>query len=552
MVAIITEQFRLNQAKDFLDNFTDVSKNLYFFIARSRPWPTDIVNHINENSPPAPQDDVSELYGIWDNILGLKKIDSSDTTLVIPRFNWDSTGNTIYKPYDDQDADLFNHPTQSEVSAANLGGYTAGSFFIITDELNIFKCLNNNNGAKSTVKPTLPLSSPWIVSTSDGYQWKFMASVSPANSNKFLSDLWVPVHTLGNVPTDGSTQWSVEQSAVDGAIDNFIINNVGSGYAYVLTGTLIGAGSNTASLPAGASSITGAYVGCQIFITGGTGFPSSPRTITAYNGSTKIATLDSSWSADNTTTFEIWPGVVVSGNGTGATAKLIINTSGPNVGKIKQVLVTNAGSNYTYATASINGGGGAGASIRPVVSPKGGNGKDIEKELGAFFNMYDVRLPYDDGSGDIPLYNDYRIIGIVRDVLNSNSTLASASTRIGVKSLNIIGETAGIGGDFQPDELLTGVLGPNTAQAAAVEYISSGIGTGSLRFWQDSITGYNSFLDGMVVTGSISGATGTIAVSGVVDREVLKNSGEIIYIEYKRPIVRDAGQTEIHKCIIEF
>lgn len=567
MASIIKNNFRLRQAKDFLEGISGhpivppalsgshaVDRNHYLFVGRPRPWPNNIVEGTNELAPPVPQDNPASDFDLWDSILGFKKITDVFSTLVIPRYNWDSSGETIYAPYDDKDPNLFHHPTPDELAAANLAGdYKAGSHWVLTDEFHVFKCLSNNNGAKSTVKPTLPLTPPYIVSTADGYQWKYMCSVSPAQVLKFLSESWIPVKTLGDIADDGSTQWDVEQNATDGSIDSFLIENVGSGYLDVLTGTLVSATPTTATLPPSASGVTGAYVGASIFITAGTGFPSSPRKILTYDGTTKVATLDAPWTADGTTEFEIWPTVEISGNGTGATAKLEVHTSGPDLGKIKQIVMTSVGSGYTFASAVISGGGGSGGVVRPVISPKGGHGKDVERELGAFFAMLDVRLAYNEGNGDFPLANDYRVIGIVRDLLNFDGTLANADTRIASKSIKLTAVSSGLGGPFQPDEDIIGILGGDTAQAKIVDFVSGpGIGEGTIYFWQDPQTGFNDFLDSMVVTGQISGATGTIQASGVVEREVRKNSGDIIYVEHRRPVLRAPDQIEDIKVIIEF
>lgn len=67
-----------------------------------------------------------------------------------------------------------------------------------------------------------------------------------------------------------------------------------------------GGSSNSIKLTTGASSTTGFYVGLQITLTGGPG-SGDVRNIIAYDGSTKIATVDSNFSATPTsaTTYSI-------------------------------------------------------------------------------------------------------------------------------------------------------------------------------------------------------------------------------------------------------
>lgn len=72
------------------------------------------------------------------------------------------------------------------------------------------------------------------------------------------------------------------------------------------SGTAQAGASGTITLAAGASATSSLFVGLPIRITGGTG-SGQARVITAYNGSTKVATVDWSWTTtpDNTSTYEI-------------------------------------------------------------------------------------------------------------------------------------------------------------------------------------------------------------------------------------------------------
>lgn len=75
----------------------------------------------------------------------------------------------------------------------------------------------------------------------------------------------------------------------------------------IRTGTCqTGSTANTIKLDSGASATNDIYVGCIVFLTGGTGLGQT-RTIVAYNGTTKVATVDTNWvtTPTNTSTFEI-------------------------------------------------------------------------------------------------------------------------------------------------------------------------------------------------------------------------------------------------------
>ena len=106
MAAIITSKFRLNNAEQFTESFSESAPTAYYlFIGRSSTWQTDVDVQGNsivegtDSTPPTPNDDVvSEFYN-YDEILGLKKVASSDVSQVIPKRVW-TTGTTY---------DMFEH-----------------------------------------------------------------------------------------------------------------------------------------------------------------------------------------------------------------------------------------------------------------------------------------------------------------------------------------------------------------------------------------------------------------------------------------------------------
>lgn len=93
------------------------------------------------------------------------------------------------------------------------------NFYVVTDQYNIYKCLDNNNNAKSTVKPTE--ISEDAFTTLDGYKWKFMGNVPIFLRNKFLTPTFMPVTTAVN-----SNFYS------KGEIKSVNVLDTGSGYTY--------------------------------------------------------------------------------------------------------------------------------------------------------------------------------------------------------------------------------------------------------------------------------------------------------------------------------
>ena len=66
-------------------------------------------------------------------------------------------------------------------------------FYVLTDDYNVYICLDNNNNSKSTSKPTDVDFMPKQLL--DGYVWKFMYNVPIGLRNKFLTPVNMPVVT---------------------------------------------------------------------------------------------------------------------------------------------------------------------------------------------------------------------------------------------------------------------------------------------------------------------------------------------------------------------
>ena len=90
---------------------------------------------------------------------------------------------------------------------------------VMTDEYNVYKCLDNNNNALSTYKPIGTVVDPVIMP--DGYMWKYLYSIPIALRNKFLTDVYMPV-----VNSIRSQFYS------NGEILNVVLENNGKNYTF--------------------------------------------------------------------------------------------------------------------------------------------------------------------------------------------------------------------------------------------------------------------------------------------------------------------------------
>jgi len=220
MPSIVTSKFRVHNAEQFVEAFSETSNSImYLFIGKPTAFPDD-------NSPPTPVNSTANIeYTPWRDMYGSKRITTADVTHAIPRHDW--TSGTVYDQYDDQDTNLLDD-----------------DFYVMTEDYNVYKCLFNNSGGASTSKPTGTSTSEFTAA--DGYIWKYMYTVTTARALKFLTNDYIPVQLLAS--DDSTDQWDVQQAAVDGAIHVVKVTSGGSGYgsapAVTITGDGTGATAN--------------------------------------------------------------------------------------------------------------------------------------------------------------------------------------------------------------------------------------------------------------------------------------------------------------------
>ena len=222
MPAIITDKFRIHNSEQFKEAFSETSGNtMYLGIGRPQAFATSTRadsrtnNEGSDTSPVTPADNQNAQHFPFDDMLAAKKIAASDTTFVIPRRNW-TTGTT----YDIYRHDYGEYATGTTTAiSSNSGASTLhdATFYVLTSARNVYKCLDNNSNANSTVEPTG--TDVTILETADGYRWKYMYTLSASQQANFLSTDFMAV----------STNSTVSSAAVDGAINVCKIKTAGSG-----------------------------------------------------------------------------------------------------------------------------------------------------------------------------------------------------------------------------------------------------------------------------------------------------------------------------------
>jgi len=509
MSGVVTRRFRIHNAEQFQEAFSEAADTkMYLFIARVNEWPDGDVT-------PTPTDTIRESrYEPWRNMIAAKRVQASDVSFCINRHNW--TSGTVYTEYDDTSTTMQDN-----------------AFYVLTTDYNVYKCMFNNGGAASTIKPEGTSSSTF--QTGDGYKWKFMYSVSAADTLKFVTSSFIPVKTLTS--DDGTTQWDVQQAAVNNAIEIIDVTGAGSGYAYRANTFSAITNSSVVILDASASGVDEAYTGSSIYISAGLG-AGQLANVTAYVGGSKTLTLSPAFTITPNSTSSYHVGPVVTINGDGVNAKAYANAAG---GLVSHINMINIGSGYSKANVTITGTGGVGATAVPRLSPPGGHGSDAVGELGGHNVMLNVRLSGTEGN-NFPTNNDFRIIGILKDPLTANDVAADAAaydqtTKLTVSSIS--------GGPFFQDETITGTA--NGAIGRIVEFANTNAaGTAGVL----KIVDVSGTFEAETITGNTTSATAI--VSSIQAGELRPYSGDIIYRENRSVTSRSSDQIEDIKIVVRY
>ena len=402
-----TKDLSINNAKAFVSALSaadgrNTKNSVVLYAVFGNVYP-----YANEPTPVLPLDNEQYLqYEAHRQFIGAKKVTTGDVSHVVPRYNW--TSGTVYSMYRDTDIDMYFR-----------------RYYVLTNEFNVYKCLYNNKGSASTVKPTGFSTTPFT--TSDGYTWKYMYTISLGEANKFLTSVHMPVKTitLGNGSTESDRQLAVQNAAVNGAIEVIETVDVGANYLQIANGVVEAGGRFTVRLSTAGGSdsvspINNIYNGFSIYIISGTG-AGQLRRIIDYAGTTKTLTVNTAFQTTPNTDSRVIvsPTITIIGDGAGAKAYSRVNSV---TGAIANVAMIDVGSGYTRAQALITANSihGSGATANVVISPVGGHGSDPIRELAADKIMLNVQFSGSEGvsangNGYIPSNTEFRTISILKD-----------------------------------------------------------------------------------------------------------------------------------------
>ena len=504
MAAIITEKFRLNNATQFFESFSETDERYYMFIGKATPFTSGTTGG-SDTSPPTPLDDITSENYRWDSMLGANQIASSDVSKVINRRTFVS--GTTY--------DMFEHNISSSNPANNSGATNLfdSTFYFITAAFRVYKVLYNLNSSGNTFALTTePTFTSPVKQFVGGYYLQYMFTLTTTEINKFLTTDFHPSTTDSTVSAAAVTAHGGSAPYNGAPIDAFIVTSQGSGYP---DGTY--------------------YAKVQ-----GDGSGGIIKLVVTSNVITRFG--ESSVSA-------------VQADGTGYTFASV-SLAGTNI-----YTDTGASSLISGSTLTSWNSATAGA-ITPIISPKVGHGFNALDELGAHFVMMNTKLEQEEGS-DITVANDFRQVGIVKNPSQFGSATLFSSTTARMTYAVLLASNSG---EFEVDEKITQTT--SGAVGRVVEWDSNN----KILYYQqerfsdygiDSSSNATAFSSTNTITGATSSATGVpssssstvdsaVFSSGYSNPEMEPDSGDIIYIENRRPIFRSSSQTEDIKLVVEF
>lgn len=535
MAILLTKAGRVQLARSFNRDIVNGRDHYHFALAKTTAWD-------DEEIPDTPLESEKFLKEFRSNVIFTQLVSPADICHLVRRIDW--TEGTVYDPYDD----AYSEKMPSYSGATNLAD---ANFYVITDENNVYKCIDNNNNSPSLEKPTYTTTDTDIT-PSDGYVWKFMFQVSASDETKFLNAEHIPTRKLTTMP----------YGDVNGELDSISVTNGGSGYTSIPNVVINGDGINaaaTAVLTAGV--VTGitidepgsGYSFANITFTGG-GEGSGATAVASLGDTDIIPALQEAVEVgaipgsidrivilnggQDYTSDDVL--VTITGDGTGAEATAIISG-----GAVTGFNIDAKGTGYTNATISITDslGENTSASARIVLSPIDGHGSHAINELFASTIGVTVSLS-ENFNPDLFLDNDFRQIGLIKNIKEYNKIndrTVTTSTACFIANVNVDDNSS----SYAVDDII---------------HTDNGGEFRVIQIKESTSTTYDIYLQSIIplitasstLTNNTQETIPSLSINSVTDPEINPSTGDVVYIENRPAISRSEDQVETIKALVNF
>ena len=519
MSAIVTDQFRILNASNFVDSVESTSNSYYITVGLPNPTIVGYGRTVAWNTnPPSPIDSVAYNNHAGDVVLYGKKVTSANVRRLVRRIDW--VAGSRYEMYRD------DYSITSPAPITNASRLYDANYYVMNEDYRVYICIENGSSGsnpKGNVSQDQPkftdLEPTRAGDSGDGYIWKYLFTIPPSDIIKFDSTEYL------TVPNDWQTSTESQIRSIRESADSSVNEN------QIKTVYIEAAGKNYAN-----------GLGQEFDIIG---------------------------------------------DGTGG--KVRVDVEG---GEITNTVVTSGGKDYSYALVdlgSINSNStGTPAHLIPVIPPSKGHGFDVYTELGT--DKVLVYARFDDSTKDFPVDTSFAQVGIVKNPTKvGTNDVYQENTFSGLSSFKF----SSITGTPKVGEKIEQIVANGTGKAFG--YVASyDIETKVLKYFRDRSLFYNQTVfnqrdyagistngrpydferSSNVISGNSSNfsaaidtafagittnPTGTKLInlgvdftSGMAVPEINKGSGELIYLDNRASIARNARQKEDLKIILEF
>ena len=520
MSALVTDQFRILNASNFVESFFDDKNSYYVTVGLPNPAITGFGRTTTWNtSPPAPIDNFQYTSHSGDVMMFGKKVSSSNVKRLIRRIDY--VQGDRYEMYR-HDYSILNPSPLTNASRL----YDA-KYYVMNEDYRVYVCIENGSsgenpkGVPSQDQPTFTDLEPTKAGNSgDGYIWKYLFSVSPSDIIKFDSTEYITVPNNWESSTDAeilSLREAADSSVNENQIKTVYIEDSGSNYANGLGQEMDIIGDGTGAKVR--VDVVGGKITNTVVTTGGKGYTYAMVDLGKINSSAAIA---------------------------GTTAHLI------------PIIPPSKGHGYDVYKE-------LGTDKVLVYARFDGNDKDFPTDT-TFAQVTILKNPTAVGTSNTFTENNFNNLNALKF-----SSVSTGTPKVGEKIIQTIAGGKALGyvasydeetkvlKYFQDRSLFLNQTTINTKDYAGIstdgrkfdfESSSEPINGESSSFSATIDTGFAGFTTNPTGTKLINlgvNFTGGIAVS-----EINKGSGDIIFLDNRASIARNTRQKEDLKIVLEF
>jgi len=234
MAAIVTDQFRILNASNFVDSIDNNSNSYYVFLSLPNPTAVGFGRSTTwDDNTPTPSDNINYLNHVGQTMMFGKKVTPINAKRLIRRIDW--TRGTRYEMY------------RHDYSASNPSPITQSTrlydanYYVLNSDYKVYICIENGSSGISTTgnasqdEPTFTDLEPSKAGESgDGYVWKYLFTVNPSDIIKFDSTEYIALPNDWESSSDAqisAVRDNGDSSVYENQIKTVYIENQGSNYS---------------------------------------------------------------------------------------------------------------------------------------------------------------------------------------------------------------------------------------------------------------------------------------------------------------------------------